>query len=65
MARWLYDYFVPPGDGVVGGAVVSTFLLVVPAAYAWFRHQRPHIERTRQIHKHLNPDDPFTIGDDE
>lgn len=62
MIHWLHDYFVPPGDGVIGGAVVSVVLLVAPAVWTWRKHLRPHLRRTREIHDHLNPNHPFTIG---
>lgn len=65
MIRWLHDYFIPPGDGVVGGAIVSVLLIVVPAVYAWVKHLRPHMHRLRQIHDHLNPDHPFRLGGDD
>lgn len=64
------EYFFPPGDGVIGGAVVSILLLLLPGLYAWFKHLRPAMargkensRRTKEIHDHLNPDHPFTIGE--
>lgn len=65
---WLhgvYNYFVPAGDGVIGGAIVSVLLLALPAARLWFKHMKPHIKRTKEIHQHLDPSHPFKLGDDD
>lgn len=59
------DYFLPPGDGVIGGAVVSVLLVVLPAVRIWFHHMKPHHQRVKEIHDHLNPSHPFTIGDNQ
>ena len=56
-------------NGVPGNLAASaiTGTLAVTAGYfrVWKRHIRPHIDRTAEIHRHLNPDDPFTLGGDD
>lgn len=60
---WYFNHGVP--GNLAASAIWGSLAVTVGYFRVWKKHMRPHIERTAQIHRHLNPDDPYTIGDDD
>jgi hypothetical protein len=56
VAHWLYHSVLDPGN------LLASWIVIV-VAYVW--KVRPHFKRVRELHRHLNPDDPFTLGGDD
>ena len=63
IAHWAYHSLFDPGN------IVATAVLWVPVGWfshrAWARFRKDHDElhaKVVDMHRHLNPDDPFTLG---
>lgn len=56
MFSWLYHSLFDPGNLLAS--------MVVGAPLGWFAKSRlsPHLRRIEEIHNHLDPTHPFTLG---
>lgn len=56
---WLYHSLVDPGNLLAS--------LIVGAPLGWFAKSRiqPHLKRIEELHHHLDPSHPFTLGGDQ
>lgn len=60
--HWFFDAGVPAN--LVASIICFVAAGVTGYFRVWKKHMRPHIERTHQIHRHLDPNDSYEIGSD-
>ena len=61
---WAWHWYNSHG---VPGNVAASALLGIPSAIVlyhkvWKQHIRPHLDRVREIHAHLDPSNSFRLG---
>lgn len=58
---WAYHSLVDPGNllaGLIGASVAGLGI----HRTLWRRHIAPHLRRVEELHHHLDPSHPFTLG---
>lgn len=56
---WLYHWCLANG---VQGNLAASAILGVPTAILSWKPVRRHLRKVHEIHRHLDPNDDFTIG---
>jgi hypothetical protein len=60
--HWFYDAGVPAN--LVASAICFVIAWGVGYFTAWKKHIRPHFQRIKEIHRHLDASNDWSIGDD-
>jgi hypothetical protein len=59
--HWFFDHGVP--GNLTASVIAFVFASVAGYFTAWKKRLKPHMERTAEIHRHLDTSDPYQIGE--
>ena len=59
--HWLWINGVP--GNLTASVIAGAAGFVAGRHFVWLPHIKPHIEKTKEIHAHLDPTTDFRIGD--
>lgn len=58
---WYFDHGVP--GNLAASLITGAVGVLVGWRTVWLKHIKPHMQKTAELHRHMDPNDDWHIGD--